>query len=66
LVNVRNTPGDIETSSVNNGSNSNDVEAYYNVLWLVFHASAVLIPFLTQSGANLPQRSTKPGTATES
>ncbi|KUL90180.1 hypothetical protein ZTR_02173 [Talaromyces verruculosus] len=40
LVNVKNTPGEIETSSIDNGSNSNsnDVEAYYNVLWRKFTA----------------------------
>ncbi|GAM35474.1 DNA-dependent ATPase [Talaromyces pinophilus] len=38
LVNVKNTPGEIETSSIDNGSNSSDVEAYYNVLWRKFTA----------------------------
>ncbi|QGA18342.1 hypothetical protein EYB26_006026 [Talaromyces marneffei] len=38
LVNVKNTPGEIETSTVDNGSISNDVEAYYNVLWRKFTA----------------------------
>lgn len=66
LVNVKNTPGEIETSSVDNGSNSNDVEAYYNVLWLVLDISLVHTPWLTESGASLQQRSTKPGMATES
>jgi DNA repair and recombination protein RAD54B len=66
LVNVKNTPGEIETSSIDNGSNSSDVEAYYNVLWYVHNSTLELTPHLTKSGANSQQRSTKPGMATES
>jgi DNA repair and recombination protein RAD54B len=64
LVNVKNTPGEKETSSVDNGSN--DVEAYYNVLWLVLNIALVLTLLLTEPGVSLQQRSTKPGMATES
>lgn len=66
LVSVKNTPGDIETSSVDNGSNSDDVEAYYNVLWLVLNTALGTTPCLTKSGASLRQKSTKLGMATES
>lgn len=65
LVNFKNTPGKIETSSVDNGSNSNDVEAYYNVLWYVHNIALELTPYLTEPGASSQQRSTKPGMATE-
>lgn len=66
LVNVKNTPGETETPSMEHGSSSNDVEAYYNVLWLVLEFLLVHVHLLIETGASSQQKSTKPGTATES
>ncbi|EED22185.1 dsDNA-dependent ATPase (Rad54b), putative [Talaromyces stipitatus ATCC 10500] len=38
LLKVKNMPGEIETLAVGNGNASNDIEAYYNVLWRKFTA----------------------------
>lgn len=65
LARVTNTPIDIETPSVDNNT-STDVEAYYNVLWLVFISHLIFSTTLTEViGVNLPQRNTKLGMETE-